>query len=216
VTAAKERNPDMRTTAALAVALALLAAAGPARAQDEDTEGLRTLAIQQRHHHHWHELTFEFGLLPLDSFIKGFTLTGAYTLHFNHLLAWEVARAYGVVVQIESGLQDDLENLGISPTPFEYVDWAATTSFVFTPFYGKLAVINRALIYVEAFLLAGAGYGFLTNSQNVIIDAGGGFRIFFGEYFSVRFDCRWEGFFARFGVPHNELSLGLGVSVHLG
>jgi outer membrane beta-barrel protein len=206
-----------RVTAALTLALALTAAARPALAQDsEDTEGLRALAVQERHHHHWHELGFQVGLLPLDSFIKGFTLTGSYTLHFDHLLAWEIVRAYGVVAEIESGLQDDLENLGISPTPFEYVEWAATSSFVFTPFYGKLAVINRALIFVEAFLIVGAGYGWLTNSQNVIVDAGGGFRVFFGEYFSIRFDCRWEGYFSHFGVPHNELSIGLGVSVHLG
>ena len=156
------------------------------------------------------------GLLPLDSFIKGFTLGGSYTLHFNHLLAWEIVRAYGVVVQLESGLQDDLENLGISPTPFEYVDWAATSNFIFTPFYGKVAVVNRTLIFTEWFFILGAGYGWLTNSQNVVVDAGMGFRVFFGDYFSLRFDVRWEGFFSHFGVPHNELSLGLGVSVHLG
>lgn len=207
----------MRTTAAVGVILTLLAVAAPATAQDlDEAEGLRTLAVQQRHHHHYHELTVGVGLLPLDAFIKGLTVSGAYTLHFNHLFAWEIVRAYGVVAEIESDLQDDLENLGISPTPFEYVQWAATTSFIFTPFYGKFAVINRSLIFGEIFLVAGAGYGWLTNSQNVVVDAGGGLRVFFGEYFSVRFDIRWEGFISGIEELHNELWISLGMSVHLG
>jgi outer membrane beta-barrel protein len=207
----------MRAIAAVGAVAALMAAAGPAAAQDlDETEGLRTLAVQQRHHHHWHELNVGIGILPLDAFRKGLTLSGSYTLHFNHLFAWEIVRAYGSVVEIETDLQADLENLGISPTPFETVQWAATSSFVFTPFYGKFAVVNRTLLFAEIFLVAGAGYGWLTNSQNVVVNAGGGLRFFFGEYFSLRFDIRWEGFVAGAEDLHNELWISLGASIHLG
>ena len=206
----------MRATAAVVLGLALLAAAGPAAAQDlDEAEGLRTLAVQQRHHHHWHELNASIGILPLNAFEKDITVSGSYTLHFNHLIAWEIVRAYGSVAQIEQDLIDDLRNLGISETPYETVVWAATSSFVFTPFYGKFAAVNRALIFAELFLVAGVGYGGMTNSQRVVVDAGIGTRVFFGEYFSVRLDVRWEGFFASL-EPHNELWIALGVSVHLG
>jgi outer membrane beta-barrel protein len=206
----------MRVTAAVGVALALLAIAAPATAQDlDESEGLRTLAVQNRHHHHWHDLSIGVGILPLDAFRKGLTLSGTYTLHFNHIFAWEIVRAYGVVVEFETNLNDDLNNLSISPTAFETVEWAATSSFVFTPFYGKFAVVNRSLLFGEIFLVAGAGYGFLTNSSRVVVNAGGGLRFFFGEYFSLRFDIRWEGFVSSEDM-HNELWLNLGASVHLG
>jgi outer membrane beta-barrel protein len=205
----------MRVIAAVALALSLSAIGGIAAAQDEE-EGLRTLAVQPRHRHHWHELSASIGVLPLNAFVKGLTVGGNYTLHFNHLFAWEIVRAFGVVSEIETGLNGDLNELQLSPTPYEYPEWAATSSFIFTPFFGKLAVVNRALIFSEVFLVAGVGYGWLTNSQHVVIDTGLGVRVFFGEYFSIRLDVRWEGFVAGIGELHNELSLMLGIAVHLG
>jgi outer membrane beta-barrel protein len=214
----------MRATATLAIALAALALAGPAAAQDlDEAQQLRRLAVQDRAHHHWHELSVSLGFLPVDAFLKGFAVSGNYTLHFNPLIAWEIVHAYGVLATIEMDLNDDLNNVGI-PNPFTYVNWAATSSLVFTPFYGKYSVTNRTQIFTEFFLVAGAGYGWLTNAtrdsdantQHVVADAGLGFRVFFGEYFSIRFDLRWEGFFLNVEEPHHELWIALGVSVHLG
>lgn len=203
----------MRATVSAGLALAMLALAAPAAAQEES---LRTLSVEDRHTHRWHELNVTIGVLPVNAFVKSITVGGQYTLHFNHLFAWEIVRAYGAVAEIETGLNDQLEDMQLSPTPEEYVEWAATSSFVFTPFYGKLAVVNRALVFSEVFLIAGVGYGWLTNSQTVVIDAGVGVRIFFGEYFSLRMDVRWEGFFAGISELHNEVWISLGVSVHLG
>ena len=202
-----------RAIATVGAAVALLALSAPAAAQEET---LRTLSVQNRHNHHWHELNLTIGVLPINTFVKSITVGGSYTLHFNHLFAWEIVRAYGAVADIETNLNDDLTDMQLSPTPEEYVEWAATSSFVFTPFYGKLAVVNRALIFSEVFLIGGLGYGWLTNSQTVVVDAGLGVRIFFGEYFSIRMDVRWEGFFAGISELHNELWVTLGVSVHLG
>lgn len=210
----KKRHFAIRATITLGLALAVLAVSMPATAEDE--EGLRALSVQDRQTHHWHELNVSIGVLPMNTFVKSITVGGAYTLHFNHLFAWEIIRAYGAVAEIETDLNDELTDMQLSPTPEEYVEWAATSSFVFTPFYGKLAVVNRALIFSEVFILGGIGYGWLTNSQTVVVDAGLGVRIFFGEYFSLRFDVRWEGFFAGISELHNELWITLGVSVHLG
>jgi len=210
---------------AWALALAVLALAGPAAAQevdDEAMEDLRALAVQERHHQHWHELTVSFGLLPVDAFLKGLAVSGNYTLHFNELFAWEIVHAYGVVYRVETDLNDDLTNVGV-PNPFTYVSWAATSNFVFTPFYGKYSVGNRSQIFTELFLVAGGGYGWMTlaqgeaeATQHLVVDAGLGFRVFFGDYFSVRFDLRWEGFFLNVEEPRHELWIALGVSVHLG
>jgi len=214
----------MRATAVIVAAFAVLSLAGPAAAQDlDEAQRLRRLAVQDRHHQHWHELTVSLGFLPVDAFLKGFAVSGNYTLHFNPVVAWEVVHAYGVLATIEMALNDDLNNVGI-PNPFRYVNWAATSNIVFTPFYGKFSVINRTQVFAELFLLGGAGYGWLTNAerdseantQHVVADVGVGVRVFFGEYFSLRFDLRWEGFFLNVEEPHHELWISLGASVHLG
>jgi len=204
----------MRGAIAALLAIAALSFSAPAAAEEE--EGLRALAVQPRHNHHWHELNLGFGVLPVNAFVKGLTVGGNYTVHFNHLFAWEIVRAFGVVASLETALNDSLTDMQLSPTPEEHPIWVATSSFVFTPFYGKLAVVNRALIFSEVFLIAGIGYGGLSNSQDVVVDAGLGARIYLGEYFSVRLDIRWEGFFAGITELTNELSIALGVSVHLG
>jgi outer membrane beta-barrel protein len=223
-TRSKTRAP--RVIAAWVLALLVLTLAGSAVAQEvdeeEDTQNLRSLAVQARHHQHWHELTVSFGVLPVDAFLKGLAVSGDYTLHFNDLFAWEIVHAYGVLTRVETELNNDLTNVGI-PNPFNYVSWAATSNFVFTPFYGKYSVVNRTQVFTELFLAAGAGYGWMTlaqgnedPTQHLVVDAGLGFRVFFGEYFSIRFDLRWEGFFLNVEEPRNELWIALGFSVHLG
>jgi outer membrane beta-barrel protein len=208
-----------------ALALAVLALAGPAAAQevdDEAVEEMRELAVQERHHRHWHELNVSFGALPVDAFLKGLAASASYTLHFTDLLAWEIVRGYYTFYRVETDLNDDLTNVGV-PNPFNYVSWAATSNLVFTPFYGKYSVANRGQIFTELYLVAGAGYGWMTlaqgdveATQHLVVDTGLGFRVFFNDFISVRFDLRWEGFFLNVEEPRHELWISLGVSFHLG
>jgi outer membrane beta-barrel protein len=210
------RRGTAQRAASTLLALVVLTTAAPAAEAFESRQGLQRLSVQPRHPHHWHELNLSIGVLPLDAFVKGLTVGGNYTLHFNHLWGWEIVRAYGVVADLESGLNSELSDMQISPTPFETVEWSATSSVVFKPLYGKFAIANRTLIFSELFLVAGVGYGWRTNSQNVVLNGGLGARIFLGTYVSLRFDVRWEGFFSGLTELHNEISLALGVSVHLG
>lgn len=210
---------------ALSLALAVLALAGPAAAQEvdeEDTEALRDLAVQERHHQHWHELNVSFGALPVDAFLKGLAASASYTLHFTDLLAWEVVHGYYTFHRVETDLNDDLTNVGV-PNPFHYASWAVTSNVIFTPFYGKYSVGNHGQLFTELFLAAGAGYGWMTlaqgdadPTQHLVVDTGLGFRVFFNDIVSLRFDLRWEGFFLNVEEPRHELWIALGVSVHLG
>ena len=177
-------------------------------------DGPSTLAVQNRLHSQTHEFGAGVGLLPVDAFTKGLTFGGAYTIHFNDLLAWEVGQftwSYG----LRTSLYDDLENLSVGPTPFETVRGFASSNFVFKPIYGKLAVLNRSLVYQELFLVAGGGYGWLTLTGRPLIDVGLGVRIYAGKHFSVRFDARDCMFFGPADVD-NEVWLSLGGSLAFG
>ncbi|MCP4606112.1 MAG: outer membrane beta-barrel domain-containing protein [Proteobacteria bacterium] len=180
---------------------------------DED-QGLNTLAVQNRQHSMSHEFGVWIGALPMDAFTKGLTFTGAYTFHFNDIFAWEIGQftySYG----IDTDLVDELESLSTGPTPFEVVKHFATSSFMFKPVYGKMALLNRALIYGEVFILAGAGYGWMTITNRPVIDVGVGGRIYAGKYVSFRLDVR-EYMFINLDDLHDELWVALSICLGLG
>jgi len=178
--------------------------------------GARTLAIQNRLHTQRHEFGGGIGLLPLDAFTKGLTVSGAYTLHFNDLLAWEViqgAYAFG----IDTSLKADLESLAqpVGPTPFETVRFFASSNAVFKFGYGKLSILNRALVYHELYALAGGGYGRLTLTHRPAVDLGFGVRIYTPSRLSIRIEAR-DYLFLNPADVQNELWLTLGIGLSFG
>jgi len=181
--------------------------------EEDETSGMKTLAVQNREHSMTHEFGVWFGTLPLDAFEKGIAFSGAYTLHFDDLLAWEIAQftySYG----IETDLKEDLENLPqpTGPTPFETVQYFVTSSVMFKPIYGKLAALNQALIYSEMFFVLGGGYGWLTVTDRPVIDVGAGMRIYAGSVVSFRIDVR-DYMFVNLDDLHNELWVALGLAL---
>jgi len=172
---------------------------------------LPSLAVQNRKYTNTHEFTASLGTLPLDAFTKGVTGSGAYTLHFNDLFAWEVVQFY-YSFPIDTNLASELRSYNLKPTPFERVEQFVTSNFIFKPLYWKGAWLNGALGYGEFFLAAGGGYGWLTRTQRPAIDAGIGFRVYVHDLVSIRFDLRDVAFVSDIDTQ-NELWLGLGVSL---
>ena len=205
----------MKHIASALAALAIATGAFASYAQDEEEEqGLKTLAVQNRQNTMMNEFSAWVGTLPLDAFTKGLTFTGAYTLHFTDLIAWEVGQftySYG----IDTDLKDELADLVVGPTPFETVDYFATSSFVLKPAYAKIAVLNNVLVYGELFIVVGGGYGWMTLSNRPVATAGGGMRIYVGKYVSFRLDIRDYMFF-NLDDLQNELWIALGVCLAFG
>jgi outer membrane beta-barrel protein len=201
---------------AAAMALAPMTAAGAPKKQVEDEQGPKTLAVQNRMHTARHEFGVWVGLLPMDAFTKGLTFTGAYTLHFNDLLAWEIAQ-FTYSIGIDTRLADELANLPqpLGATPFEVVRYYATSSFMIKPVYGKLAVFNRGLIYQEMFFVVGGGYGRLSITHRPVIDFGVGFRTYAGQHLSFRLDVRDYMYLTKDDVE-NEIWIALGIALSFG
>jgi len=185
-----------------------------AMAAEDEEQGLSTLAVQNRVHSMIHEIHVGIGTLPIDAFTKGLTFTGAYTLHFNDLLAWEIGQ-FTYSYHIDTQLKSELEEYEVQPTPFEVVDFFATSNLIVKPLYGKLAVLNRALIYGEIFFSVGAGWGWLTETNRPIVDFGAGLRLYAGKYVSFRADVRDYMFLLKDDVQ-NELWLGASICLGLG
>ena len=203
----------MRTILSALFIFSVATAGFSVSAAESESKDLSTLAVQNRLYSIRHEFTGWVGTLPLDAFKKGLTFTGAYTLHFNDVVAWEVGQfTYSYV--IETKLNDDLENLTqpATHTPFEWVKYYGTSSFLFKPIYMKMAVLNSHVVFGELFLLAGGGFGKMTITKRPVANYGGGARVYIGKYFSVRLDVRNYMFLNKDDIQ-NELWVALGASI---
>ncbi len=170
-----------------------LFAAAPALAQYDDEQGGGTaVVIQNRKFQMAHEFTIQGGTLPLDAFVKGATLSGRYTLHFDDFHAWEIA-AGTFSFNIDTGLKQQLiDRFGVQPQSFASLLLTVDSNYVMKPFYGKLALFNRTLLYAELFLNAGVTATYWSDgSWRPGPDVGIGARFFVTEWFSVRADLRY-------------------------
>jgi len=186
------------------------------KAKEAGDRGPKILAVQNRLHTMRHEYSAWIGSLPMDAFTKGVTFTGAYTLHFSDLLAWEVAQ-FTYSVPVETRLQEELANLPqpVGPTPFEVVQYYGTSNIVVKPIYGKFALLNRSLIYQEMYASAGGGYGKMTITGRPVLDIGAGMRFYSGRLVSFRLDVR-DYMFITQGATDNELWVAAGISIGMG
>ena len=207
-----------------AVVVNLALAAMPGRAQyDDESGGGSAVVIQNRKFKMAHEFTLEGGTLPLDAFVKGVTATGRYTLHFDDFHAWEIA-AGTYSLNIDTGLKQQLiDNFSVQPEALPAVQVVLDSNYVMKPFYGKLALFNRTLLYSELFVLGGATVTYWSDgSFRPGPDIGAGIRFFVAEWFSVRADIRHALIFN--GIPFVDeqgtidgiLYLGLGASFNVG
>ncbi len=187
----------------------------PHNAPAEDSEqGLSTLAVQNRLHSMMHEFSAAIGTLPIDAFTKGLTFSGAYTLHFNDLIAWEIGK-FTYSYHVDTKLREELKDIAVQPTQFEVVKYFVTTNAIIKPLYGKLALLNRTLLYGEIFFSLGAGWGWLSVTDRAVVDFGAGIRLYAGKYVSFRADVRDYMFITKADVQH-ELWLGASVCLGLG
>ena len=204
-------------------ALCALWASSAVAQYDDEQGGGTAVVIQNRKFKMAHEFTLQGGTLPLDAFFKGATLSGRYTLHFNDFHAWEIA-AGTYSFNIDTGLKQQLfDNFGVEPEALPTLQLVIDSNYVMKPFYGKLALFNRTLLYSELFLLAGATVTVWEDgSFRPGPDIGAGLRFFVTEWFSVRTDIRYAVVFN--GIPVQDpnatidgvLFLGVGASFNVG
>lgn len=208
----------------IAVVVVILASATQARGQyDDEQSGGTAVVIQNRKFKMAHEFTIAGGTLPLDAFVKGITLTGRYTLHFDDFHAWEIGAAT-YSFNLDTGLKDQLiNNFSVQAQELPTLLVVADTNYVVKPFYGKLALFNRTLLYAELFLAAGVTVTYWSDgSFRPGPDFGAGLRFFVSDWLSLRTDIRHSIVFD--GVPvldpnatiDGVLYLGVGASFNVG
>ena len=123
-------------------------------------------AIQERIFQKSHEFGIAAGYIPDENFYEAFPVGAYYMFTFNELFAWEVARAQWIFTS-DKDVKNDLENdFGVRPSEFSEPKYSIYSHAVFTPFYGKDAVLNRGIVNRETYFLLGGGIVNYDNKEN--------------------------------------------------
>lgn len=197
-----------------AAAALLIAAAATAQTEALENPG-RISAIQERAFRMNHELTVTAGVLPIDAFYKGLYAQLGYTYHFNDSFAWTVGRG-GYSYNLGTGLREQLErDFGVLPTTFDEVNFFVGSDVLWTPFYGKFALLNRWVLHLDFHLIGGASVQKFTQSGfRPGVDLGGGLRVFQNRWVSYRLDVMDT--VVVIPKPTNVLSVSLSLALNFG
>ena len=172
---------------ALVVAVGLLSSLSFAQVEELENPG-SVSAIQDRAYRMQHELNLSVGVLPLDAFFKGIYAQVGYTFHFSDTFAWQIGRA-AYAYPVMTGLREQLQrDFGVLPTARDVVEYFVGSDLMWTPFYGKMSVLNKSVVHGEMFFLLGATLFKFTNAFRPGVNLGGGGRIFVSRWVSFRID----------------------------
>jgi outer membrane beta-barrel protein len=201
----------------LALCAALLTASIPfaARAEETAEEPGRLAAVQKRRFRLNHEIFASAGFLPLDAFYKGIGPVVSYTWHTSDVWGWEVIRGQ-YSFAFDTNLRDQLLNdHGVKPTAFEEAQLLLTSSFIWTPLYGKMALFNSKVVHSEMYGILGATVArFSKGSFKPGPEAGVGFRFFLASAISLRTEVRYHYLFAK--SSSGVLDVAAGLAFNLG
>ncbi len=180
-----------------------------ARADEDVLDQGKVYAIQPRAYEMNHEFAISAAFMPLDAFFKSFAISGHYVLHFNNLWAWEAVHvAFSKYMSIDTGLKKQMmDDWDVSPTDTPKIDYILDTNLMLKPLYGKMAVLNRKVIFMETYFLLGIGSIRYETAFFPAADVGAGMRVFLTNTISLRAEVRH---FVAFGDGvDNVLYFGL-------
>ncbi|AGC42683.1 outer membrane beta-barrel domain-containing protein [Myxococcus stipitatus] len=205
-----------------ALLILLFLVPGLARAQAEALENPGAVsAIQERLYRMHHELYLGVGVLPADAFYKGLVGSVSYTYHFSDTFAWQVGRgtySYNIQTSLRRQLERDFD---VAPTASAFEDqvqWMVGSDLVWSPLYGKTAVLNSSVVHFEASLLVGGTVVKIDRADGFrpAVNLGVGVRMFSGKTLSFRLDVTNNVVFAGASRIINVPVVQLGTAFNFG
>lgn len=122
----------------------------------ESKEGGSINAIQDKTFHRYHEIDLCLGYIPDDDFYKVYPVGASYTYNYNDWLSFDF-RGYTMVNE-DKDIKKTLEkDFGAAPEQFSEPQNMFHGHFLFRPFYGKSAILNKGIINHESYVYAGYG-----------------------------------------------------------
>lgn len=197
--------PKLVLCAALAASIPIAASA-----EENAEEPGRLAAVQKRKYRLDHELYAAAGLLPLDAFYKGIGPVASYTWHMGDVIGWEVVRGQYSFAMATSLRNQLIKDFQVKPTEFEEAQYLLTSSLIWTPLYGKMAMFNSRVVHAEMYGILGATVArFSKGSFKPGPQVGLGLRFFLSPSVSLRLEGRYHYLFANTSSQIVDIAAGL-------
>jgi outer membrane beta-barrel protein len=178
-----------------------------------------------------YEFTLFSGVIPNDPFLTYIPVGGRFNYYFVESISVELAGSFtGGPLQLESELTTFLKNQRNIRANVDLLDiqlWRAGGTVVWSPFYGKLALLQRKLSHFDINLQGGFGVlqaespppnGIGEPEKEIKPEGivGAGFRFFLTDNITLRMDFRQYIFKKVNGGVATPSELTLGVSFFTG
>lgn len=178
--------------------------------------GGKVVARTPRPHRLVHEFDVGVGVLPLDALYTGLSLGGSYTLHLDEIVALELID-FRYSANLDSGLRRRLaERFEVSPTVSPEIEYLAGTGILVTPLFGKLALLDQAVVHAASHLGLSFGVAHFTDGFRFQVSGGPGVRFFFSDTVSTRLDVRATVAFDEVLSVESLLQVNLSVAFNFG
>lgn len=156
-------------------------------------------ATQNRVFHKYHEIGFFTGYIADDDFYNVFPVGMSYTFNKDYHLAWEVVRGEYHITR-EKNLKTTLETeFDVTPSDFTKPKYAVYSNFIWKPFYGKEAFLNKRVLNHESYFILGGGIAVEerrrpyeeSEDKNIkVVSIGFGTRYFLGKHLCANLEIR--------------------------
>lgn len=103
------------------------------------------------------ETTVTAGVMPYDSLVNHFMLGGRATWHLSDYYGWEIVDLQSVFPTVTQYAKDTVSSQGISNLQTFKMRYVLTSSFVFSPFYGKIRFLGSNLLFFDVYATFGGG-----------------------------------------------------------
>lgn len=155
--------------------------------------------------------TKSFGLNALYHFNPRWAVGAKYNYSFNDL----TSEGRSLVEQANA---DRLANPENPTVPFPSVDYPTSEALAlvnWSPIYGKLNLMDKAIAHFDFYLVGGYGQVALSSGPTDTYTAGGGLGFWLTKHFSTRVEMRYQNYKAKYFESEKDMDLAI-ASVQMG
>lgn len=168
------------------------------------------------------DLTLSAGYFPMNSFAKYALLGASYIHYFNDSHGWEVLNAQMALEQRTSLKRDLLDpsngysnifdgvSRPITENDFATLQYMASTSYVYSPFYMKSLFFNSSQVHMRLSILFGAGMAQFQTLSCLVTSTAIVQKFMFNPGNALSFEARFMSFLTKEDTVRDNISLSLG------
>lgn len=208
-------NTYRRTLTSLVLTLAVAFTLN-AQAETDIYELPKSEIVMNRSYSVHKEFGVHAGILPIGALGKYASLGLNYVYFPTESQGWEVIHLQ-YAIDMPSKLKSELKKSPWDATSADLptLQYMATTSYVFSPFYSKATLFNSRLVHTQLLFSLGGGIAKFVDSQSFIFDLGVAQRFFLSPDASLKVDIRYYPIFSDVPLAKTQMALLLSYSWNL-